>query len=857
HAIGRVGDYLLENDQIRLIIADVGPGRVNLPFGGSLVDADLVRPGGAGHGNDQLAELLPGFMFVGLNPTSVTITHDGSDGYEDGLAEVDVTGNGDDLLQMIGLLDAGLVFPSGLQLTQAYRLHPGKRYVEIVTTVTNTSSGAHPFPYLNPSQLAATGLGNIPDIGTLQLSVPMGQLPLLGGEQDLFVPGVAGFNVHFAITDAYALAKGFPSFPGMVVDFLASRGKGVSYGLTVLPSPTNYVNMYASGYSNQTVTPYSMLIPFTYAGVSAVYSNEPPEQLNAGESYSFTSYFVVGKGDVGSVLDTIYELRGTATGTFGGQVIDSQTSAALGSANVIINDGSGNPIDQLYTDAGGAFLGHLAPGNYSYQIVADDHLTTQPVAFTVAAGAQTGELIQVDPPGTIAVSVVDELGRHAPCKVLLVGHFDDSHLGQDPRTFLYSFKLGEKQRTTAFDPTSDAFVEGAWWTKDGRLEGTVRPGTYDLIVSRGPEYELHTETVTIKPGGFAESEIQLVRSFPTDGWIAADFHLHAQASTDSGLPNDQRVISAAAEGLDVATATDHNFVTDYEPTIGAQALDTWLLGISGLELTTFEMGHFIGFPLKVDPGSTRGGEFVWAGQPPQKLFDQLHNDLALVPGQSIVDIAHPRQQVLGYFAQFFVDAATAAPYTPTGILGVFAPYGSEFQPQNFSYDFDALEVITNNHYEDIHSFVAPDPADACGSAAVPGQVVLGPDGRPTFPGVVETWFTMLDHGLMPTALGASDSHKLLGDEPGYARTLVYVGAGKDVAGAFGRDDVVNAIKAHHAVATNAPMIEMTIANGMIGDTVTASGQVTVNVHVRAPSWAQVDHVKLYQGNGGAVVADLA
>ena len=126
------------------------------------------------------------------------------------------------------------------------------------------------------------------------------------------------------------------------------------------------------------------------------------------------------------------------------------------------------------------------------------------------------------------------------------------------------------------------------------------------------------------------------------------------------------------------------------------------------------MGHFIGFPLKVDPGSTRGGEFVWAGQPPQKLFDQLHHDaahggLALVPGQSIVDIAHPRQQVLGYFAQFFVDSTTAQPYTPTGILGVFAPYGDEFQPQNFSYDFDALEVITNNHYEDIHSYVAPNP----------------------------------------------------------------------------------------------------------------------------------------------------
>ena len=264
---------------------------------------------------------------------------------------------------MIGLLDAGLVFPSDLQFSQAYRLYPGQKYVQIITTITNKSSGAHPFPFLNPSQLAALGLGSaVQAIANLQLSVPMGQLPLLGGEQDLFAPGVAGFNVHFAITDSYALAKGFPAFPGMVVDFLASRGKGVSYGITVPSSPSNYVNMYSNLYGqNQTVTPYSMVIPFTYAGVSAVYMNEPPDQLNAGEQYSYTSYFVVGKGDVGSVLDTIYDIRGTATGTFGGSVIDAQTSAPLANANVLVLDGSDNPIDQLETDAGGAFLGHLAP----------------------------------------------------------------------------------------------------------------------------------------------------------------------------------------------------------------------------------------------------------------------------------------------------------------------------------------------------------------------------------------------------------------------------------------------------------------------------------------------------------------
>ena len=35
----------------------------------------------------------------------------------------------------------------------APKLEPGKRYVTIETTIKNNSSGPHPFPYLNPSEL--------------------------------------------------------------------------------------------------------------------------------------------------------------------------------------------------------------------------------------------------------------------------------------------------------------------------------------------------------------------------------------------------------------------------------------------------------------------------------------------------------------------------------------------------------------------------------------------------------------------------------------------------------------------------------------------------------------------------------
>src|SRR5262249_9205727 len=159
---------------------------------------------------------------------------------------------------------------------------------------------------------------------------------------------------------------------------------------------------------------------------------------------------------------------------FGGRVVDELTQAPVANANVfVIHDGDdpkspqARILDHIQTDARGAFLARLAPGKYQYIIVADDRLTTDPVGFTVTAREQTGVLAQIKPPGALVVATLDELGRHAPAKIQLVGHFDASHQSANPppdgRTFLYSLKLGEHTRPTAFD-AGNRFIEGSWWT---------------------------------------------------------------------------------------------------------------------------------------------------------------------------------------------------------------------------------------------------------------------------------------------------------------------------------------------------------------------------------------------------------
>lgn len=850
-ALGQLGDYLLENDQIRLIIDDADPGRANSPFGGKIIDADLQRVGansGGGEGADQLAELLPAFVFEVLAPTSIEITRDGSDG---GPAEIRVRGKGGDLLQMVALLNTALLFSPSLALEQTYRLYPGKRYVELETRITNTGTGAHPFPYLNPAELRDLGL-DVPGIENLQLSTPLGQLLLLGGEQELFAPGAAGFGVRFAIEASYAIARGFPAFPGMVADYVATRGKGVSYGFTIPEDSSNYAQAYAGRYAPQRVTPTSLLLPFTYAGVVAAYTHQPPPTLAPGASFSARSYFILGKGDAASIYDVVQELRGTPRGSFGGRIVDARAGTPVAGASLVVLDATGGAVTQAEADARGAFRFDLPPGDYRYQVVTDDRATSAPVAFHVEQGALTSALVQLAPPATLAVSVLDELGRHAPAKLTLLADFSAEYAGRDPRTFLYSVALGERKRPTAFDGGT-RYIENAWWSADGRFQVTVRPGRYRLVVSRGPEYELTERQIEVAAGGLWQGQLRLARAYSSPGWVSGDFHLHAQPSTDSDVPLDARVATCAAEGLEVAVATDHNTITDYRPAISRAGLDPWLVGIPGMELTPFEMGHFNGYPLRVDPGSTRGGEFQWAGQPPQALFDQLRGPLAATPGRTIVQVNHPRQSVLGYFSQFSVDAETGEPYAPTGLTGVFSPYGPEFDAQNFSYDFDAIEVITGKHQEHLHTYRAPNPLPPGpfpDPQPVPGEVLRGADGRPQFPGVLESWFTLLDRGHRASAIGTSDTHGTLFDEPGYARTLLYTGPGRDEVGRFDQGDVTEAIAAHRTVASNAPLVELEVptADGnvaRIGDTARAERSFSVLVRVAAPTWAPVDRVVVW------------
>lgn len=110
-ALGDVGDYMLENSKIRAVVQQIGFSRGFGIFGGGLIDLDLRRasergtPGG-GTGRDLFGELFPAYFLQGLNPESIEILNDGSNGKP---ARIKVTGYGGDFLTLIAGLSSQLV----------------------------------------------------------------------------------------------------------------------------------------------------------------------------------------------------------------------------------------------------------------------------------------------------------------------------------------------------------------------------------------------------------------------------------------------------------------------------------------------------------------------------------------------------------------------------------------------------------------------------------------------------------------------------------------------------------------------------------------------------------------------------
>ncbi len=339
---------------------------------------------------------------------------------------------------------------------------------------------------------------------------------------------------------------------------------------------------------------------------------------------------------------------------------------------------------------------------------------------------------------------------------------------------------------------------GVLYARDGSARVGLLPGAYRVFASRGFEFSVATQAVTIATGQTQSVSLVIRRAVPTHGWIAADTHIHTLTKSKHGdATEDERMLTIAGEGIELAVATDHNVHADYTEAAQRTQTSDRFTSVIGNEVTT-QAGHFNAFPIL--PGSVVAdfNATNWA---------DLLPGIRATPGVQVVTLNHPRDLHSGF--------------VPLGPANFNPVSGAALRGQPFS--FDGLEVIT--------------------SAAMQSDIML----------LFHDWFALLNHGQRLTALGSSDSHDVSRFILGQGRT--YVKCADTDPAAINVSEACRSLREGRALVSFGLLVDL-LVNGRFGvGDLALRGQrdATAVVTVLGPMWVQADRVELFAN--GVKIAD--
>ncbi len=334
----------------------------------------------------------------------------------------------------------------------------------------------------------------------------------------------------------------------------------------------------------------------------------------------------------------------------------------------------------------------------------------------------------------------------------------------------------------------------------------VPPGTWDIIVSRGYEYELFEQTVTVAAGGNTTVDALMDRSVATTNTQCADFHIHTWRSNDSGDDSLDKVRQAVADGLELPVRSDHEFVADFKSEIAQLGVSKFAAGFGSIELTSMEVwGHMGVFPLDPDANAINGGAPRWQSFPtaadasiefatlsPPNVFDTVRAR----PESPLVIINHPRGGA-NYFDYVGYNPGT----------------GLADQPEEFDTKFTLVEVFNDSGWTENR------------------------DRN------VEDWLGLLRSGRKVFAVGSSDSHGFTSSPTGYPRTCLAVGTDDPMA--LTANQVRDTLAAGHAGVSGGIYVSAKLGLANPGDTTTGAGSpMNVDVTIRAATWVDVDAIEV-------------
>jgi len=340
--------------------------------------------------------------------------------------------------------------------------------------------------------------------------------------------------------------------------------------------------------------------------------------------------------------------------------------------------------------------------------------------------------------------------------------------------------------------TSDgklAVRPGIVFTADGTATIPLPRGHYRIYAGRGFEYSVAEAAVELKPGETKSLELAIHREVPTAGYAACDTHCHTFTFSRHGDATiDERMVTLAAEGVEIPIATDHNVQVDYAEPAKRLGVGRYFTPITGNEVTT-KFGHFNVFPLEPGPPSIDPTGTDWP-----TIFAAIRPGVA---GRFVV-LNHARDIHSGY-----------RPFDPSRHIG---PAGERLDDWNL--EANLIEVVNSGTTQT--------------------------DGLQLF----QDWFGLLNRGLRIAPVGTSDSHDVARHFVGHART--YVRCDDRDAGAIPLDEFYQSLAAGRVLVSYGLLADLQIADRYsAGDLVPAATPLRVRLRVLGPHWATASKVTLY------------
>jgi hypothetical protein len=807
---GVIGDFFIRNSRAHFVIQSETRLIGVVPQGGNLVDAVRLDAEGNPISEDHFGELS---MIYLLGRTCehdrVEVVATGAGG---GVAAIRARGfaAANDFISIrgIGLFsvdqDQNPDVDDGVECATTYILSPDAEQLEVLWTL------------FNPNVDEITG--------------PFGSFADTGGVVHSWSP-VQGF----AEAGIDSLAGGSGDQP---VDYAVYQGPDVAYG--VLPRHQDPSIQNAS----VTIAGVSILL-YGNAGLLDILQQDKfflELPGNAGVTHGIS--VSVGR-DAADAERNFRGLRNEDLADLSGRVeLDSGDPAVRARVGVFADDDSDGQIgadDRVISyfdvDPDGNFAGQVRPGNYLLRADVLNEGRSPTVSADTTSGGVSDLMLEVPTPIEIDYNVVDdESGNPIPARIAVVGRHPAA-----PDERLHStadFRFG------LIDTIFSASGTTAGATGDPTFQ-VPAGGTYRILASRGTEWSIDSALLTADAGDPPQLvELALRRVAPADQYLSTEYHVHSIGSPDSIVPQDVRIRTALADGVELFAATDHDFVGVLQPMVEALGVESLVRVIPGIEVTPFAYGHFNAWPIDPIFESPNNGAIDWARNAqgfsliPGEIFGAMRQR-----GAEVVQVNHPRSGGgLVSFMQYFDRAALAYDYENRVVAGDQAgqPIPNDFLrlppgAELFDPNFNALEVWNGFSPSDLNDDGVREMA--------------------SLDRVLRDWFNFNSFGMRITPIGNSDSHDAIGSPLGMPRTYVRVLDDSPAALASGAvvDEVLDTLAGRagtpvDVVVTNGPHIAVEVDGdpaplGAVFDG--TAGSIEVTVTITAPTWALFDTVEIF------------